>query len=411
MNTALYIARRYLFAKKSTNAINIISAISMVGVLVGSAALIIILSVFNGFEEMVLKMFNTITPQVVVTPAKGKTFNPNTAYFNQLRKDEKVYSFTEVLSENALVRYDTKQTPAMIKGVSNDFLKNKSLDTIMVDGTFVLESRTGQAQAVLGSALQAFLSVNPADPFEQLQIYSPKKGAQGNSVNPLDDFTMLSISPAGIFEVQQDFDNLLIVPLNFARELLGESTNVSSIEINVNTGVDAEAFKKKVENDLGSSYVVKNRIEQNQALYNVLGSEKWMVYIILTFILIIAIFNIIGSLTMLVIDKQKDISVLSSLGAGKKLIKRIFLAEGMMITLTGCIFGLLIGLIFCLLQQGFGWVKMGDANFMFSNAYPIALKWKDFVLVFATVSFFSFIAAGLASNLSVKKIDRINQDL
>ncbi|WP_343531144.1 ABC transporter permease [Pedobacter sp.] len=411
MNTALYIARRYLFAKKSTNAINIISAISMVGVLVGSAALIIILSVFNGFEEMVLKMFNSITPQVVVIPAKGKTFNPNTTYFNQLRKDEKVYSFTEVLSENALVRYDSKQTPAMIKGVSNDFLKNKSLDTIMVEGTFVLENRVGQPQAVLGSALQAFLSVNPADPFEQLQIYSPKKGTQGNSANPMDDFTMLSISPAGIFEVQQDFDNLLIVPLSFARELLGEPNDVSAIEINVNTGVDAEAFKKKVESDLGSSYVVKNRIEQNQALYNVLGSEKWMVYIILTFILIIAIFNIIGSLTMLVIDKQKDISVLSSLGAGKRLIKRIFLAEGMMITLTGCIFGVLIGLIFCLLQQRFGWVKMGDANFMFSNAYPIALKWKDFVLVFATVSFFSFIAAGLASNLSVKKIDRINQDL
>ncbi|WP_113663732.1 ABC transporter permease [Pedobacter nanyangensis] len=411
MNTALYIARRYLFAKKSTNAINIISAISMVGVLVGSAALIIILSVFNGFEEMVLKMFNSITPQVVVAPAKGKTFNPNTAYFNQLRKDKKIYSFTEVLSENVLVRYDSKQTPAMIKGVSADFLKNKSLDTIMVEGTFVLENRVGQPQAVLGSALQAFLSVNPADPFEQLQVYSPKKGAQGNSINPLDDFAMLGISPAGIFEVQQDFDNLLIVPLSFARELLGESTAVSAIEINVNVGVDAEAFKKKVESDLGSAYVVKNRIEQNQALYNVLGSEKWMVYIILTFILIIAIFNIIGSLTMLVIDKQKDISVLSSLGAGKKLIKRIFLAEGMMITLTGCIFGVLIGLIFCLLQQRFGWVKMGDANFMFSNAYPIALKWKDFVLVIATVSFFSFIAAGLASNLSVKKIDRINQDL
>ena len=411
MNTALYIARRYLFAKKSTNAINIISAISMVGVLVGSAALIIILSVFNGFEEMVLKMFNSITPQVVVTPAKGKTFDPNTTYFNQLRKDEKVYSFTEVLAENALVRYDSKQTPAMIKGVSADFLKNKSLDTIVVDGTFVLKNRVGQPQAVLGSALQAFLSVNPADPFEQLQIYSPKKGAQGNSVNPLDDFTMLSIPPAGIFEVQQDFDNLLIVPLSFARELLGEPKEVSSIEINVNAGVDAEDFKKKVENDLGSAYVVKNRIQQNQALYNVLGSEKWMVYIILTFILIIAIFNIIGSLTMLVIDKQKDISVLSSLGAGKKLIKRIFLAEGMMITLTGCIFGVLIGLIFCLLQQRFGWIKMGDANFMFSNAYPIALKWKDFVLVFVTVSFFSFIAAGLASNLSVKKIDRINQDL
>lgn len=383
----------------------------MLGVMVGSAALIIILSVFNGFEEMVLKMFNSVTPQIVVLPAQGKTFDPNTAYFNQLKKSEKVYSFTEVLSENALVRYDSKQTPAMVKGVSSDFLKNKSLDTIMVDGVFVLENRVGQPQAVLGSALQAFLGANPADPFEQLQIFSPKKGAQGNSVNPMDDFTMLSISPAGIFEIQQDFDNLLIVPLSFARELLGEAKNVSAIEINVQPGVDAEALKQQMSEDLGSKYVVKNRIEQNQALYNVLGSEKWMVYIILTFILIIAIFNIIGSLTMLVIDKQKDISVLSSLGAGKRLIRRIFLAEGMMITLTGCIFGILIGLVFCLLQQRFGWVKMGDANFMFSNAYPIALKWKDFLLVFVTVSFFSFIAAGLASNLSVKKIDRLNQDL
>jgi lipoprotein-releasing system permease protein len=410
VNTAFYIAKRYLFAKKSTNAINIISAISMLGVLVGSAALIIILSVFNGFEEMVLKMFNSVTPQIVVIPAQGKTFNPNTAYFNQLRKDTKVYSFTEVLAENALVRYDSKQTPAMVKGVSADFLKNKSLDTIMVDGVFILENKIGQPQAVLESALQAFLGANPADPFEQLQIFSPKKEAKGNSINPLDDFTMLNISPAGIFEVQQDFDNLLIVPLSFARALLGEPKNVSAIEINVEPGVDAEALKRQVSEDLGSSYVVKNRIEQNQALYNVLGSEKWMVYIILTFILIIAIFNIIGSLTMLVIDKQKDISVLSSLGAGKQLIRRVFLAEGMMITLTGCIFGILIGFIFCLLQQRFGWVKMGDANFMFSNAYPIALKWKDFVLVFVTVGFFSFIAAGLASNLSVKKIDRINQD-
>ena len=383
----------------------------MLGVLVGSAALIIILSVFNGFEEMVLKMFNTITPHIVIEPAKGKVFSPNTAYFNELRKNKSIYSFTEVLSENALVRYGDKQTPAMIKGVSNDFLKNKSLDTIMVEGVFVLENKIGQPQAVLGSALQAFLTVNPSDPFEQLQIYSPKKGVAGNSGNPLDDFTMLNISPAGIFEIQQDFDNLLIVPLSFARELLGEEKKVSAIEINVQPSVDAEVLKEKIANSLGDAYVVKNRIQQNQALYNVLGSEKWMVYIILTFILVIAIFNIIGSLTMLVIDKQKDISVLSSLGAGKQLIKRIFLAEGMMITLIGCIFGLLIGLTFCVLQQRFGWVKMGEANFIFSNAYPIAIKWKDIVLVFVTVTVFSFIAASLASNLSVKNIGQINQDL
>jgi len=411
VNTAFYIAKRYLFAKKSTNAINIISAISVLGVFVGSAALIIILSVFNGFEETVLKMFNTITPQIIIQPAKGKTFNPDTAYFKSLKTNKDVFSYTEVLSENALVWYNEKQVPALIKGVSNDFLKNKSLDTVMVDGFFVLQNDKGQPNAVIGSALQAYLGVNVADPFSQLQIYSPKKGVQASSINPLDDFTIMNIAPSGVFEVQQEFDNIMIVPLPFARELLGEEKNISAIEINVNTGVDAEKLKTKIENEIGEKYIVKNRVQQNQALYNVLGSEKWMVYIILTFILIIAIFNIIGSLTMLVIDKLKDISILNSLGAGKKLIRRIFLLEGMMITLTGCIFGLLIGFVFCLLQQKFGWFKMGETNLLLSNAYPIAFKWQDFILVFVTVSFFSFIASTLASNLSVKNIDKLNQDL
>jgi lipoprotein-releasing system permease protein len=410
VNTALYIARRYLFAKKSTNAINIISAISVLGVFVGSAALIIILSVFNGFEELVLKMFNTVTPQIVIMPAQGKTFTTKTAYFNKLKTNEAIFSYTEVLSENALIWYKNKQTPALVKGVSDDFLKNKSLDTIIIDGAFVLKNKNG-ANAVLGSALQMYLGINPSDPFEELQIYSPKKGIQNTSINPMDDFTVLSIPPSGVFEIQQEFDNLAIVPLSFARKLFGEEEKVSAIEINVKDNTDAEALKKQIAKELGTNYVVKNRIEQNQSLYHVLGSEKWMVYIILTFILIIAIFNIIGSLTMLVIDKLKDISVLNSLGASKKLIKRIFLFEGMMITLTGCIFGLLIGFIFCFLQQRFGWVKMGEANLLFTNAYPIAFKLTDFVLVFITVTFFSFIASSLASNLSVKKVDQLNQDL
>lgn len=412
MNTAFYIARRYLFAKKSTNAINIISAISVLGVFVGSAALIVILTVFNGFEDVVLKMFNTITPQIIIEPAKGKTFNPNTVYFNELKADKAIFSYTEVLSENALVRYNNKQSPALIKGVSADFLKNKSLDSIVIDGNFVLSNKDGQPNAVVGSALQAYLGVMPSDAFETLEIYSPKKGIKASSINPLDDFTVLNIPPAGVFEVQQDFDNLVIVPLRFARELLGEETKVSSIEIDVNKGVNEERLKKEIEKKLGEDFVVKNRIQQNQALYNVLGSEKWMVYIILTFIVIIAIFNIIGSLTMLVIEKSKDISILNSLGAGKKLIKRIFLLEGMMITLTGCVFGLLAGLVFCLVQQHYGLVKMGEANLLgISNAYPISLKWKDFLLVFITVTIFSLIASSLASNLSVKKIDHLNQDL
>jgi lipoprotein-releasing system permease protein len=410
LNTAFYIARRYLFAKKSTNAINIISAISLIGVFVGSAALIIILSVFNGFEEVVLKMFNTITPHLVISPAQGKTFEPNSAFFNSLKKDPSIYSYTEVLSENALLKYNDRQSVGLVKGVSAPYLKNKSLDSITVQGKFVL-SNPGGATAVIGSAIQNYLMVNTNDPFTQLQVFSPKKDIKTNSVNPADDFTALYIPVSGIFEVQQDFDNLAIVPLNFARKLLQEDSKISSIEINLEKGINADAFKLKIQEQLGEKFLVKDRIEQNKALYNILGTEKWAVYIILTFIVIIAIFNIIGSLTMLVIDKMKDIAILSGLGAGKKLIKRIFLFEGMMITMTGCITGLLAGLLFCYLQQHYGLIKMSEENLMMSNAYPIGLKWKDFVLVFMTVSVFSFVASALSSNLSVKNINQINQDL
>jgi lipoprotein-releasing system permease protein len=410
LNTAFYIARRYLFAKKSTNAINIISAISLIGVFVGSAALIIILSVFNGFEEVVLKMFNTITPHLVISPAQGKTFEPNTAYFNSLKKDPSIYSYTEVLSENALLKYNDRQSVGLVKGVSAAYLKNKSLDSITVQGKFVLNN-AGGANAVIGSAIQNYLMVNTNDAFTQLQIFSPKKDIKTNSVNPADDFTALYIPVSGIFEVQQDFDNLAIVPLSFARKLLQEESEISSIEINLEKGINADAFKLKIQEHLGEKFLVKDRIEQNKALYNILGTEKWAVYIILTFIVIIAIFNIIGSLTMLVIDKMKDIAILSGLGAGKKLIKRIFLFEGMMITMAGCITGLLAGLVFCYLQQQYGLIKMSEENLMMSNAYPIGLKWKDFVLVFMTVSVFSFVASALSSNLSVKNINQINQDL
>lgn len=410
MNTALYIARRYLFAKKSTNAINIISTISVLGVFVGSAALIIILSVFNGFEEVVLKMFNTITPQLVIAPAKGKTFDPGTAYFTQLKKAGEIYSYTEVLSENALLRYRDKQSVGLVKGVSTAYLKNKSLDSITVQGKFVLQNDAGP-NAVIGSALQNYLMVNTNDPFTQLQIFSPKKGMSTSSINPADDFMNEYIPVSGIFEVQQDFDNIAIVPLSFARKLLQEDKKISSVEINLQKGVNPDVFKAKIEHQLGNTFVVKDRIEQNKALYNILSTEKWAVYIILTFILIIAIFNIIGSLTMLVIDKMKDIAILSSLGAGKGLIKKIFLFEGMMITLAGCIFGLFVGLIFCLVQQKFGLVKMSQDNLIMSNAYPVGLKWKDFLLVFITVSVFSFMASALSANLSVKNINHLNQDL
>lgn len=410
MNTPFYIARRYLFAKKSTNAINIISTISVLGVFVGSAALFIILSVFNGFEEVVLKMYNTFTPHLIIAPAKGKTFDPQTPVFQQIKKDRRIYSYTEVLAENALLRYGDRQSVGLVKGVSAAYLKNPNLDTITIQGEFVLNNKSGP-HAVIGSAIQNYLMINTNDPLIPLQIFSPKKGNRSSAINPADDFTTATLPVSGVFEVQQDFDNITIVPLSFARELLQEERNISYIEINLNEGVNVALFKEEIEKQLHKDYVVQDRLQQNKVLYNILGSEKWAVYIILTFILIIAIFNIIGSLTMLVLDKLKDIAVLSSLGAGKTLIKRIFLFEGMMITMTGCIFGLLVGLIFCLVQQRYGIVKMSEDNLLIPNAYPVAIKWMDLLLVFCTVTIFSFVASALSSNLSVKKMNHLNQDL
>lgn len=382
----------------------------MLGVMVGSAALIIILSVFNGLETVVLGMFDTITPEIQILPAKGKTFDPNTGYFNQLKKNKEIYSFTEVLQENALLKYNNKQAVGMVKGVSLDYLKNTKLDSTIKEGKFILHNKSGD-NAVMGSGLQSFLAVNTFDPFTELEIYSPKKTISANSLNPSADFVAKSIRVSGVFEVQQEFDNGIIVPLDFARSLLDEEKNISSIEINLNPNTDVDKFKDEVMQKAGSAFLVQNRAEQNKSLHHIFNSEKSMVYIILTFILIIAIFNVVGSLTMLVIDKVKDIAILSSLGAGKSLIKRIFLLEGMMITMTGCILGLIIGVIFYYVQHKFGLIKMGEENKTLVNVYPIALKWKDFILVFFTVGIFSFLASALSSNLSVKKIDQINQTI
>jgi lipoprotein-releasing system permease protein len=410
VNTPFYIAKRYLFAKKSTNAINIISAISMLGILIGSAALIIILSAFNGLEGVILKMFDTMTPQVSIIATEGKTFSPNLIYFNQLKKDKSIYSYTEVLEEKALFKYGEKQAVGLLKGVSADYKKNKRLDSAMVEGRFVLENARG-ATAIIGSGLQSFLTINTIDPFTEMQVFSPSKNLASNSINPGDDFVQRSLPVSGVFEVQQDFDNGVIVPLSFARDLLSVDKNVSSIEINLKNGADVEQFKSMVADKLGAGFVVRNRAEQNSGLYHILNTEKWAVYLILTFILVIAIFNIIGSLTMLVIDKIKDIAILSSLGAGKNLIKKIFLMEGMMITMIGCVAGLFMGLIFCLLQQHFSLIKMGNGDNSIMDVYPISLKWVDFFLVFLTVGIFSFLASSLSANLSVKNINQINRSL
>jgi lipoprotein-releasing system permease protein len=390
------------------HAINIISGISMLGVLIGSAALIIILSVFNGFQDVILSLNSNFTPEIKIEPRLGKTFDPNTAYFNALRKDKKIYSFTEVLEEKALIKYDGRPFIGTIRGVSFDFLKNSRLDSILQSGSFTLRA-DGQNFAVLGSAVQSSLGISLHDQFTPLQIYSPRRVASA-SANPLNEFVSRPITPSGVFAVGQEFDDMVIAPIEFARDLLNQPTNVSSLQINFMPGTGIDAVQKAIELKIGNNFIIKNQIQQNTQLYKTLNYERWFIFMILTFVVIIAAFNIIGSLTMLVIDKRKDIAILTSLGADKQLIKGIFFFEGMMISITGCITGIVLGLGFCILQQHFGLVKMG-AKLSILDAYPISLQLNNFVLVFLTVGIIAVIASGISARLSIKGLDDIKQEL
>ncbi|QQL49022.1 FtsX-like permease family protein [Mucilaginibacter ginkgonis] len=411
MNTSIYIAKRYLFSVKKMHAINIISGISMLGVFIGSAALVIILSVFNGLEGVILSLYNNFTPQLVIEPVKGKTFADNIAPFNKIKSDPAIFSYVEVLQERALLRYRNHQVIATMKGVGDGFLKNPRLDSIVLNGSFDLMSKNKEPLAVVGATVQGSLGINVNDPFSALQVYAPSRKAPLNSINPADEFVVRNITPIGIFSVQQDFDDMVIVPLSFMRDLLADSIEVSSVELNYKKGTNINKVQAEIQQQLGDgTYTVKNRYEQNTLLYKILHSEKWAVFIILSFVLVIAIFNIIGSLTMLVIDKKKDIAILSSLGAGKQLIKGIFFFEGMFISLVGCAGGIIAGLIFGLLQQHYGFIKMGGGLTVI-NAYPVAFKWTDFVLVLFTVTGIAVIASAISARLSVKGLDDFKQNL
>ena len=408
MNIALYIARRYLFSKKSTNAINIISGISTLGVFVGSAALIIILSVFNGFEQLVLSLYNSSSPDLKIYPAEGKTFDPNSEQFGEVKSRKDIISYTEVLQEKALIRYDNLQFIGQVKGVSDDFLKNPKIDSSLVEGEFLL--REGDKDfAVIGTTVRYTLGVNVNSMLKKIELYSPVKGRQSAFI-PAEEFVSRSLAPVGVFQAQQEENDMVIIPLKEARSLLSEPKNVSAVEIFLKDADSAQQVQKQLQKILGKAYLIKDRVQQNALLYKILNSEKWAVFLILTFVLIIAIFNIIGSLTMLVIDKRRDIAILNSLGATKNLVSRIFLAEGMMISLIGCFAGMIAGALFCVLQIRYGLIHMGGGNLLV-QAYPVELKAADFLLVFSTVLVISFIASFISSRLSIKGFNNLKERL
>jgi len=403
MNFPFFIARRYLLSKKSQRAINIISWISVSGVTIGTCALIVVLSVFNGLEELVSSLYNTFDPELKITAAEGKTFDLKNFPLEELRRIKGVHYVAQALEENALLKYRDNQVAATVKGVSDEFLEMTRMDTTIREGKLVLHE--GNADfAVIGGGVAYRLRLNISDFLSQLEVFVPRRNVP-TSINPEDALNHPLIMPSGIYSLQQDIDSkYVLVPISFARDLLEyDSTMVSSLELNLTPGANADKVQNEIKQLVGNTYEVKNRFEQHELMNRVMKSEKWAVYLILTLILLIATFNIVGSLTMLIIDKQKDIAILHSMGADRGVISRIFLSEGLLITLTGAFIGLLLGAGLCIAQQRYGFVRLeGEGSFVV-DAYPVSMHVLDFIYVFLTVFTIGFLASLYPAQRLVKK--------
>ena len=395
MNLPFYIARRYLFSKKKHNAINIISAVSVCGVALATLALVCTLSVFNGFQDMVAGFFTAFDPELKITVREGKVFDPHESRVAQIHAMPEIEVWTETLEENAMVQYKDRQTMAVIKGVEDNFEQLTAIDSLLYGtGKFVLNDSVVD-YGILGVELMSELGtgIQFVDP---LQVYAPKRNARVNMANPAASFNSdYLFSPGAVFIVnQQKYDaRYILTSLGFARCLFDYDTEVSAIEIKLKPGSNIDAVEKKMEEILGERFVVQNRYEQQADVFRIMEIEKFISYLFLTFILAIACFNVIGSLSMLILDKRDDVETLRNLGAGDQLITRIFLFEGRMISVFGASIGIVLGLLLCFLQQKFGLISLGGGNGSFVvDAYPVSVHLTDVLLVFVTVIAVGFLS-------------------
>ena len=392
MNLPYYIAKRYLLGKKSQNAINIISGISVLGITTGTMALVIVLSVFNGFDSLVKSLYNTFDPDIQISSVEGKTFSPDQATLQNIRSIPGVSAVSEVLEENVLLLYNERQHIATVKGVDDAFTNVSGLDSMIYDGEMKLKDQN-RAYTVVGQGVAYSLGIglNFIDP---LFIYTIDRTARINMSQPEESIRRNFIYPSGIFAIEQDYDTRYIIcPIDYVRELLLYQTEVTQLEVKLDPRLPAEEIQHEIMSLMGEGFHVKNREQQNEMFYRVMRSEKWAIFLILTFILIIASFNIIGSLSMLIIDKKKDILTLRNMGAGNKLIKRIFLVEGWLISVIGSISGLFLGTAISWIQQHFGVIKLTGSGSFIIDAYPVQIEALDIGLIWVTVLFIGLIAA------------------
>lgn len=393
MNLSFHIAKRYLFSKKSHNAINVISIISVCGIVLATAALVCILSVFNGISLMADKTFGAFDPDLQIKPVYGKVFSKDSIDLVRIAQLEGVELISESLEENALIKYSDRQKPILFKGVSSEFVNLAAMPQLIINGQFQL--RTGDIDyGVMGAALAYELGVRPGF-LSPIEIYVPKRNVRVNMMNPSTSFNESQVFLSGVFALNQaKYDEqMFIISIDLAREILNYDNEVSSIDIKTKEGVSTSAVKKELQTILGENYVVKNRLEQQEQMYKMLSIEKWMTFLIVIIISAIAIFNVVGSLSMLIIEKREDISILRSVGANNQLIERIFLYQGWLIVCMGAIIGAILGFIICYLQQTFGFLKLGGApEMMITDAYPVAVKAIDILITLFTISAIGLIA-------------------
>lgn len=388
MNYRLFIARRYLFSRKSHHAINIISGISVAGVAIATMAMVCTLSVFNGFRDLVAGLFTAFDPQLRVTLTEGSSVSQDDEALQRLRKHPDVKVYTPVMEGQALVVQDRRQQVVTVMGVADNFTEQASINNILYgDGSFCLHADVLE-YGVLGLRLAARLGL-PANFPDPLQVYAPKRGERVNMANPLSSFNHDELqSPGVVFNVQQSRydDNYIITSLGFAQRLFDQRGRVTSVELRLRDGVSLSSAKRELRQLLGARFQVQDRFEQQADVFRIMRIEKLISFVFLTFILLIACFNIIGSLSMLMIDKRQDVRTLRSLGATDGQVCDIFMLEGRMISLAGAAVGLLLGLALCWLQQEFGLISMGSsAGSFIVEAYPVSVHVGDLVIVFLTV--------------------------
>lgn len=385
MNLSFFIARRYLFAKKSHNAINIISMISVCSVAVATVALVCVLSVYNGFNDLVASMFSHFDPELKITPVVGKVFDPDTSVLSPLKEMEEVEWLTEVLQDNVLVRYGDRQQVAVAKGVDDTFREMVSIDTILVDGRFALhEGET--SYGVLGIGLASSLGVNAAFT-APMELYVPKRDERVNMAHPATSFQVEYAFIGGVFCLNQPSydENYVLLPIGLMRSMLRYEREVSALELKLKPEVDVQAVQQRLQAMLGDGFRVQNRYEQQEASFKMMQVEKWMTFLILAFILTIALFNVVSSLSMLMIEKKEDVRMLRSMGADESRIRRIFMYEGSMIPVLGACIGIVTGVVLCLIQQYYGVIKLGTMGAFVSDVYPVRINLWDILAIFLTV--------------------------